>query len=150
MKKLLHYLLFLLFLLFAGCKSDVDPDQLIIGSWIWEETRGGWNGINVSTPGSNEVITTFFRSGSYDKRTNGVLSEKGKFKLETKTYTDRRGQTQTSESFSLLNRILYEADGKTVRFTISESIYTPLEVSPTQLVYADIISEGDTHRYRRK
>lgn len=150
MKKLLYYLFSLLLLFFAGCKSDVKPDQLIIGRWIWEETSGGWNGMNVSRPGSNEVVATFFETGLYEERVNGVLSEEGKFKVETNTYTDRRGQTQTSRSFTLLDRVLYATDGKTARFAIDKSVYIPLEITTARLVYADVFSEGSTHRYRRK
>lgn len=150
MKKHVHFLLSLLLLLVVSCQSTIEPVQPIIGSWRWVQTQGGWNSQELTTPGADEVIVTFLETGRYVERTNGVLSQKGDFSIETNTYTDKRGQPQTSKSFYLRNRVFFDKDGKTVRLTVAESAFVPIEMTDNKLIYADLHTEGNTYTYQRQ
>ncbi|MEZ0608648.1 hypothetical protein ACAW74_09040 [Fibrella sp. WM1] len=96
MEKRLHYLLPVLWVLFAGCKSTIEPVQPIVGNWRWVQTQGGWNSQELTTPGTDEVIVTFLKTGNYVERTNGVLSQQGTFSLETQ-HLHRQKRAATNE-----------------------------------------------------
>ena len=151
MKKHFAYLFNILWLIASSCQSDIDPNKSIIGIWILEKSEGGFSGSQVWTLGANTVVLRFDRSGEYESCTNDVLSAKGRFLVEEKTYTDRKGQKQTSRLLYMRNSKIYQVDGITVRFIIDELVYDPYEISATKLVYADAgMSEGYTNTYRRK
>ncbi|MBO0940011.1 hypothetical protein J2I47_25930 [Fibrella sp. HMF5335] len=150
MKKLLLYLSPLCWFLFVSCQWDVSPQSEIVGQWVWEETRGGWNGQDISQPGGKLVVASFAKSNLYEERVDGILSQRGTYRVTTTTHTDKNKKQYTTSDLTFQDLVVYEADGKTERFQTPVALTYMLDISNTTLRYADIIAEGYSHQYRRK
>ncbi|WP_157580234.1 hypothetical protein [Rudanella lutea] len=97
MKKLI-----LIMLLFGawGCQSK-DPDPLIVGDWLWKESRGGFAGHSVKPNPKDRFVLRIGRQGTFESFRNDTLEMSGSYTIEKSANTYNGKETS---SIRVLNR----------------------------------------------
>lgn len=77
--KALTYLLCLV-TCFWSCKSN-EPDPLIVGQWLWQQSSGGIAGWTIKPKNNERVVLGFSREGTFSVKQNDSLRLSGSYHL---------------------------------------------------------------------
>ncbi|WP_234735738.1 hypothetical protein [Tellurirhabdus bombi] len=76
--------LFILLALFVswGCSNKDEPDHLLVGEWLWEQTSGGIGGWIFKPKEGQKVVVRYTKKGTFEVLRNDSLWYSGRYHLD--------------------------------------------------------------------
>lgn len=127
-----------------SCHSR-EPEPLLVGSWAWDKSVGGFTG-NTVVSGTDRRIDTFTNRGKYESKSDGVLQM-------TADYAFKPSGFNSPDAFPyklLLTNINIYQPGKSV-VRLDSLNYIVSTINQQHLTYFDADwSDGYSHFFQRR
>lgn len=127
-----------------SCRSP-EPESVLVGSWAWEKSVGGFTGADVIS-GTDRRIDTFTNRGTYESKLDGALRMTADYTFKPSGFS---GPGAFPYTLLLTNITVYQP-GKSVARLDSLS-YIVSTINQQQLSYFDAgWSDGYSHLFQRR